>query len=79
MPLCAPNSSESGVAAKPSFMRRQRIQRSAIATSGMLCMAAVTPARVARIFHRTAAVRTSRRSDAPMIESAARATSPAMS
>ena len=42
-------------------------------------MAAVTPARVARIFHRTAAVRTSRRSDAPMIESAARATSPAMS
>ena len=42
-------------------------------------MAAVTPARVARIFHRTAATRTFTSSDAATIESAARATSPAMS
>ena len=42
-------------------------------------MAAVTPARVARIFHRTAATRTFTSDAAATIESAARATSPAMS
>ncbi len=49
---------------------------SAIATSGLPCMAAVTAAREARIFHCTAARRTPASADAAPIESAARATSP---
>jgi len=52
---------------------------SASATSGMPCIAAFTPARVARIFHRTAATRVFTSGDSDAIESAARATSPAMS
>ena len=60
-------------------MRRHRIHMSASATSGMPCIAAFTPARVARIFHRTAATRVFTSDDSDAIESAARATSPAMS
>ena len=52
---------------------------SAKATSGMPCIAAFTPARVARIFHRTAAIRVFTSGDSDTIESAARATSPAIS
>ena len=79
MPLCAPNSSESGVAAKRSFIRRQSIHMSASATSGIPCMAAETPARVACIFQRTAATRVAISGAAWAIESAVRATSAAMS
>ena len=77
--LCAPNSSESGAAAKPSSMRRQSIHMSASATSGIPCMAAETPARVARIFHLTAATRVAMSGAAAAIESAVRDTSEAMS
>ncbi len=45
----------------------------------MLCMAASTPARVARIFQRTALMRVARSGAAAAIESAVRAISAAMS
>ena len=56
-------------------MRRQRIHISANATSGMLCMAADTAARVTRIFQRMAASRTGNAEAASTIESAVRETS----
>lgn len=60
-------------------MRRQSIHMSASATSGIPCMAAETPARVARIFHLTAAARVAMSGAAAAIESAVRDTSEAMS